>query len=56
MDKKAIQITDHQLSSHLEVKQQEAEIMETYSCQSAIHKCREHLAVPLVAAQWSLSW
>lgn len=48
-----MQIIDHCLSSHLEVKQQEAEVIETYSCQSVLHKGREPLTVPLVAAQWS---
>lgn len=52
--KKATQITDHHFCSHLDVKEQETEIMETYSFQSVVHNCREHLAVPLIAAQWSL--
>lgn len=48
MDKKAIQITDHHLSSLLEVKQQETEIMETYPCWFVGHKCRGHSSCSVV--------
>lgn len=48
-----MQIIDRCLSSHLEVKQQEAEIIETYSCQFVLHKGREPLTAPLIAPQWS---